>query len=274
VETRIRNFFHKFDSFRRNKNHIWETRDENGDLHAGQGAIKLEATIYFKTFYLESNLVEISDQVDTMGLYDCIVKAKDAMILDNPCTKVEIWEVLKSFAKDKSPRPDGWTVEFLIHYFDIFGADLLELVEDSRIHGFVNKSLNVTFMTLIPKVNNPTSFGDFRPIALCNLCYMMISKVIENMITHVLSRMSSEEQLGCREIGTHRVVNHSPHGSPISDGSVNADFPLLYRDFATRVLQRSFLQLPSPEVPRRRYYPCRAFATSHPRNFWRKSSRL
>jgi hypothetical protein len=29
-------FFHKFASFRRNKNHIWEIRDEIGDLHVGQ----------------------------------------------------------------------------------------------------------------------------------------------------------------------------------------------------------------------------------------------
>jgi hypothetical protein len=109
---------------------------------------------------------------------------------------VEIWEVLKSFAKDKSPGPDGWMIEFLIHYFDIIGVDLLELVEDSRIRGFVNKSLNTTFLTLIPKVNNPSSFGDFRPIALCNICYKMISKVIANRLKLVLSRSLSEEQLG------------------------------------------------------------------------------
>jgi hypothetical protein len=109
---------------------------------------------------------------------------------------VELWKVLKSFAKDKSPGPDGWTVEFLIHFFDLIGDDLLELVEDSIIRGTVNKSINATFLTLIPKVNNPTSFGDFRPIALCNLCYKLISKVIANRIKHVLSRSLSEEQLG------------------------------------------------------------------------------
>jgi hypothetical protein len=69
-------------------------------------------------------------------------------------------------------------------------------VEDSIIRGTVNKSINTNFLTLIPKVNNPMSFGDFRPIALCNLCYKLISKAIENRIKHVLSHSLSEEQLG------------------------------------------------------------------------------
>jgi hypothetical protein len=48
----------------------------------------------------------------------------------------------------------------------------------------------------IPKVNNPTTFGDYRPIPLCNLCYKLISKVIANRIKPILSRSLSEEQLG------------------------------------------------------------------------------
>jgi hypothetical protein len=140
--------------------------------------------------------VEINDQVHTTGLYDCIVKDEDTPLLHNLCTLVEVWEVLKSFAKDKIPGPNGRMIEFLIHYFDLLGVDLLELVEESRIRACVNKLLNATFLTLIPKVNNPLTFGDFIPIALCNICYKMISKVIENMLKPVLSCSLLEEQLG------------------------------------------------------------------------------
>lgn len=92
----------------------------------------------------------------------------DSILLDSPCTKQEIWEVLKSFAKGESPGLDGWTVEFFLHFFDLVGADLLEMVEDTRSSGKV-----------IGFVNNPTTFGNYKPIALCNLCYKLISKVIE-----------------------------------------------------------------------------------------------
>jgi hypothetical protein len=209
-------FFHAFASHRRNKNHIWEIRDERGELHSGQDAIKKEAVRYFKNFYQESDCVVINEQVDTASLYGCFVKDDEATLIDGMCTKMELWEVLKSFAKDKSLGPDGWTVEFFLYFFDLVGDDLLEVVEDSRTRGTVNKSLNATFLTLIPKVNNPKSFGDYRPIDLCNLCYKMISKIIANKINPILSRSLSKEQLGFLKgrqildaIGTAQECLHS-----------------------------------------------------------------
>jgi hypothetical protein len=84
----------------------------------------------------------------------------------------------------------------LLKYFEVVGDDLLELVEDTRVRGRVRGSLNTTFLALIPKENNPQSFDNFRPIALCNLCYKLVSKVIANMIKPVLSRELSSNQLG------------------------------------------------------------------------------
>jgi hypothetical protein len=49
---------------------------------------------------------------------------------------------------------------------------------------------------LIPKENNPTTFGDYRSIALCNLCYKLITKIIANRIKPILSRSLLGEQLG------------------------------------------------------------------------------
>jgi hypothetical protein len=83
--------------------------------------------------------------------------------LESPCTTEEIKEVLKGFTKDKSPGPDGWTVEFFLNYFDLVANDLLEVVEESSVSGEVKRSLNLTFIALIPKVNGPASFGGFPP---------------------------------------------------------------------------------------------------------------
>jgi hypothetical protein len=70
------------------------------------------------------------------------------------------------------------------------------MIEESRKSGSITGSLNSTFLALIPKENNPTNFGDFRPISLCNLCYKLISKIIANQIKPILSSTLSEEQLG------------------------------------------------------------------------------
>ena len=116
--------------------------------------------------------------------------------MESLCTKDEILEVLWGFTKDKCPGPDGWSVEFYIYHFDLLANDLLDAVEETRLIGSVNRSINSTFLTLIPKLNGPTSFSDFHLIVLCNLCYKIISKIIANCIRPILSRSISEEQFG------------------------------------------------------------------------------
>jgi hypothetical protein len=46
------------------------------------------------------------------------VSEEDSLLLDIPSTLQEIQAALKSFSKDKSPGPDGWTVEFYLHFFE------------------------------------------------------------------------------------------------------------------------------------------------------------
>jgi hypothetical protein len=113
-----------------------------------------------------------------------------------PVDQSELKAVLTLFKHDKSPGPDGWTVEFFLHFFDLVGVDLLEMVEETRTKGISAGGLNSTFLALIPKVNNPQTFGDYRPISLCNLCYKIITKIIENRLKPYLSKSLSEEKLG------------------------------------------------------------------------------
>jgi hypothetical protein len=57
-------------------------------------------------------------------------------------------------------------------------------------------SLNLTFIALIPKVDKPSSFGDFKPISLCNLAYKIIAKIIAIRLKLYLSKSLSLEQFG------------------------------------------------------------------------------
>lgn len=62
-----------------------------------------------------------------------------------------------------------------------------------RIRRF-ERSLNASFVTIVPKKEVVTSIKDFRPISLVGNIYKIISKVIINRLKKVLDEMVSTSQ--------------------------------------------------------------------------------
>ena len=56
------------------------------------------------------------------------------------------------------------------------------------------RSINHTFITMIPKVQNPKRVSDFRPISFCNVIYKIISKAITNHLKPMLNSIISKTQ--------------------------------------------------------------------------------
>ena len=76
------------------------------------------------------------------------------------------------------------------------GHEIVLAIEDSRLLGSIPDNLNSTYLTLIPKVDRPSSFADYRPIALCNLLYKVVTKIIVGHMKETLGRFITQEQFG------------------------------------------------------------------------------
>ena len=57
------------------------------------------------------------------------------------------------------------------------------------------ESLNKVYLVLIPKTAGAQHIGDFRPISLSNLIYLIITKVLANRLRGVLESLISPLQL-------------------------------------------------------------------------------
>jgi hypothetical protein len=108
----------------------------------------------------------------------------------------EVKKVLEGFEKEKSPGSDGWTVEFFLECFDVMGEDLLPMVEETMTTRKVSDALNATFITLIPKRDNPETIQDYRHITLCSLVYKLITRIIANRIKPSMYKFNSKQQFG------------------------------------------------------------------------------
>ena len=99
-------------------------------------------------------------------------------------------------ASNKAPRPDSFTIEFFKACWPIIKADLLNLVRNFHRTKKVLPAINATFLTLIPKSDQADSPDKFRPIALCNVLYKILSKLMASRLKSILPSIISQEQTG------------------------------------------------------------------------------
>ena len=91
--------------------------------------------------------------------------------LMQPFKEQEIIDVIWSMEPDKAPGPDGFSFQFYRICWPVIRKDLLQMLKCFQIKAKVGGCTNSTFLALIPKEANPSSFDRFRPISLCTASY-------------------------------------------------------------------------------------------------------
>lgn len=100
-------------------------------------------------------------------------------------TAEEILITFRSMGSTKAPGPDGLSVLFFCEYWGIISSAVIATVQDFFNSGRLLRTMNHTFIVLIPKVVNPHRVTHYRLISLCNVCYKVISKIIATPIEEV-----------------------------------------------------------------------------------------
>ena len=123
----------------------------------------------------------------------------------------EIRKVIFSMHPNKVQGPDGMSPFFFQYYWHIVGIDICVAIKE--FFGFFKllKTVNLTLISLILKIKNPSSIAHYRPISLCNVVYKNISKILTERIKICLLKCISECQsafIKGRQILDNIVVTH------------------------------------------------------------------
>ncbi|GMP75173.1 hypothetical protein CsSME_00032357 [Camellia sinensis var. sinensis] len=72
--------------------------------------------------------------------------------------------------------------------------EIVQMMNEFHSNGKLAKGVNSSFITLIPKKENPVGFGDYRPISLVSSMYKIIDKVLSRRLRQVFPKFISEVQ--------------------------------------------------------------------------------
>ena len=101
---------------------------------------------------------------------------------------------LKQMAPLKASGPNGMPQIFFHHYWSSIGDDVVKAILSCLNSSQILPGLNHTLLTLIPKVKCPDKVTKFWPIALCNILYKLVSKVLANKLKRILPQLILESQ--------------------------------------------------------------------------------
>ena len=95
---------------------------------------------------------------------------------------------------NKALGPDGFTVAFWQACWDFVNEEILELFKEFYDQSSFAKSLNTTFLVLIPKKGGAEDLEDFRPISLLGRLFKLLAKVLANRLKKVLGNVVYVDQ--------------------------------------------------------------------------------
>jgi len=108
----------------------------------------------------------------------------------------EIKRAMFDLNGDGAPGPDGFGGHFFQHFWDIVSSDVISSVQEFFYTGSIIPNLNSNLIVLIPKVPSACSMGDFRPIALANFQFKIVTKILAERLAIISMRIVSPQQSG------------------------------------------------------------------------------
>ena len=114
--------------------------------------------------------------------------------LEEMFTEEEILAAVSWLNDDKAPGPDGFPLAFWSFSSDFVKDEVMGFFREFFEHNQFVKSLNATFLVLVPKRIIVEDLKDLRPISLVGSLYKILTKVLANRIKRIMGLIISQSQ--------------------------------------------------------------------------------
>ena len=201
--------FHAVTKHMKRENSFSVIEDANGKMVYKEGQISSMIVGYYKKLFTSVGRVglEIVDEALVPKIF-----AEENESLITVLNAIEIKDAIFSVHADIDSGPDGFSASFFHTNWETIIADIVtESIHQFFTSGIMQPKVNDTFIRLIPKIQNPQAVSDYRPIALCNVYYKIILKILtkrmQPLLFHVISENQSAFVLG-RAISDNVLITH------------------------------------------------------------------
>ena len=182
-------FFHRMANAHCRRNWLSKLK-VNGCWHSEENNLRNSVVGAFQELYQE----EEGWRPSVDGISFMRLDISEAEGLEIPFVEEEVLAALTDLGKDKAPGPDGFTMAFWLYGWDVVKLEIMGFFREFHERGRFVKSLNATFLVLVPKKGGVEDLKDFRPISLVGSLYKLLAKVLANRIKKVMGKVISEPQ--------------------------------------------------------------------------------
>ena len=171
-------YFFRLEQERSQKNRVISMHNSSGTEVTSRADLeKVHVDFYSKLFSPED--VDMACQHHLFSQLNVQLTSDESASCEGPVSLPEILDSIKSLSLNKSPGPDGFTLEFYLHFLHLLAPLLCRLYN----HCFSDEKLPASLRTSVTRLifkkrGDIKDLKNWRPISLLNTDYKILAKII------------------------------------------------------------------------------------------------
>ncbi|XP_028102778.1 uncharacterized protein LOC114302018 [Camellia sinensis] len=182
-------FFHVMASSKRSRNAINSITVKH-EVFEEPAKVKYEVLQHFKRQFSESWV----RRPVLGGLFNSVQSSSVFHDLEAVFSEDKVRAAVKECNGDKAPGLDGFNLLFFQKLWGSVHHEAMNFLRDFHATNRLPYGINSSFITLVPKTDNPLGLSYYRPISLVGSLYKILSKVLAHRLKRVLPVVIGETQ--------------------------------------------------------------------------------